>query len=191
MTLPITVSLVREHVDTDWTDNAVQRAIDAADAEIVRRYGDHTADRVEVHRPGPGDVFIYTDRKIGSITSITETFTGPLGETVQTLSASDYSLESGHTIRRRADGPHGGLFWTDGRWPSWPRIVTVTYSPQDDSARRVMVELSLVQLAINYQPGVDMVSLGGKEVQMQYGDMVREREKILRQLAPSTMGTWA
>jgi hypothetical protein len=176
----ITASTVREHMDTDLEDTALERLIDDADADIVARFGAHTAAITERFTPGPSDVYLFTQRRISSITSITESYTGVVGETTDTLTTDDYQLEGGTQIRRREAGEFSRSSWA-------PR-VTVVYVPVVDDARRTRVSLDLVRLALAYE-ALGSSSVG--DVSVQHVNYTAERERILASLHPSFLGSFA
>lgn len=176
----LTATEIREHVDTDLGDTALDRLLADADAEIVRRYGAHTANQVETFTPPPGSVTLQVDRPISSIVSIVETEETDIGESDVTLAASDYEIMRERTIRRVSGGLHSST--------TWGSIVVVTYTPDSDNARRIGVTIDLVKLAVQYQ-AASSVAVG--DVSISHVDYNRERERILRRLAPSIMGVWA
>lgn len=173
----LTATEIREHVDTDLGDTALDRLLADADAEIVRRYGAHTANQVETFTPPPGSTTIMLDRPVSAVVSVVET---EEDESDTTLAASDYELQSERTLRRKGDGTNPAS--------TWAPIVVVTYTPDSDNARRIGVTIDLVKLAVQYQ-AAQSVSVG--DVSISHVDHARERETILRRLAPSIMGVWA
>jgi hypothetical protein len=176
----LTVSELREHVDTDLGDTALARLLADADAEIVRRYGAHVADIVEVFTPPPGSTTIHLSRDLSAVDSIVEVRDDGIGEATLTLDTDDYSLLRPRTIRRLTGGSYSAT--------SWAPIVTVTYAPVADDARRTLVTVDLVKLAVQYQ-AASSVTVG--DVSISHADYARERENLLRRLAPSIMGVWA
>lgn len=142
----LTVDDFREHVSTSLGDDAVQRLLDAAEAEIVRYAGDPDA-ATEVYR-GQGR-FITLARPAASITSITE-----YRSRVSTvLAANDYLLyPSGLVIERLIGGTHSSHCWR-GR-------ATTVYVPLGDDEIRIGVQLDLVNLALNFEPGKGMEVIG-------------------------------
>lgn len=176
----ITATELREHVDTDLGDTALGRLLDDADDEITRRYGAHTGSQVETFRPTPHSVLLHTDRSISAVTSITETFPAEIGETTNTLTSGDYGVEGNRTLRRKATGSYSASCWAP--------LVVVTYTPVADSDRRARVTIDLVRLSVQYQ-AVQSHGLGDASVS--YSDYARERELLLRVLAPSMLGLFA
>lgn len=160
----VTVLELRDHVQTDLTDGAVQRLLDDADSEIIRRLGT-AASQVDL-LPG-GQKIIYAMRKASSITSIVERE----AETDTTLAAGDYTLlGDGYRIERLVTGPNP--------FDVWRGLVTVTYATVSDLASRVRLEIDLVKLAVRYE------ALGESEVGdinlVHLPDYQAEREKLFR-----------
>jgi hypothetical protein len=143
----LTVAAYREHATSTLGDDAIQRLLDASEADIVRRAG--AADAAVEVADGRGR-FITLSRQAASITSITET---DRGGTITTLAADDYLLyPSGTVIERLSSGTNYRSHWYSR--------VTVTYVPMDDEAIRVGVQLDLINLAQNYQPGLTSTTIG-------------------------------
>lgn len=172
---------IREHVETDLSDEALQLRIDEAEADIVRLFGANTGAVSERFTPGPGELYLFTSRPIdtGETITIVETWDGPAGETDVTLAASDYEVEGSTQIRRK----QGGM-WSSG---SWAVMVSVMYTPIGTNARRKGVLVDLVKLAVAYQ-GVQSSTLG--DVAVGHVDYARERNGILRRLV-SVSGMFA
>ena len=160
---------VREHIETDLVDAALQRLLDDADAEIVKRYGPHTGAVTEI-LDGGEEGLIFLTRPVASITSVTE----QNGLTATVLAANDWRGWYGNrTIERLASGTNGA----DG----WGERITVVYVPSDERAERKRVELQLVTLAIHYE-AAQSVSVGDySETGLSHDE---ERNALLAQLAP-------
>ena len=146
MTL-LTVAQIREHIETDLLDTAVQRLIDDADAAVIARHGPHTAVTRTVHSdPYLGSpTVIYLDRPIASVTSVTEY--DSLGNPT-VLVPANYELLYGGRALRRFTTPY-----------AWGYKVTVVYTPSDDTAQRKRVIADLVKLAIQYD-ATESTSIG-------------------------------
>jgi hypothetical protein len=142
----LTVDEFREHVSTSLEDDAVQRLLDAAEAEIVR-YAGAPGSASEVYT-GQGR-FITLASPAASIASVTEYRSG----TTTTLAADDYFLyPSGLVLERITGGTHP--------WHCWRGRAVVTYVPADDADIRIGVQLDLVNLALNFEPGKGMEVIG-------------------------------
>ena len=180
MTALLTVDQLREHIDTDVTDAGLQRLLDEADFDIVKRYGAHTGTVIEYFTCGAGDSCLYTTRPIGSVSQIIETDRGINGDVETTLSANDYLNDGVRQLRRISGGANSASYWA-------PR-VKVTYTPSGDSARRLVVTIDLVRLACRYDAAAS-TSLG--DVSISHVDYALERERILARLQPTPFGMWA
>lgn len=176
----ITVDQLREHIETDVTDAGLQRYLDDADAEIVQRYGPHTGTVTEYFTPGAGDVFIFTSRRIGTITSIVETSRGYNGDEDVTLTALDYVKEGQRQLRRLTGGDNEASYWASR--------VRVTYTPTGEVAKRTAATIDLVRLACRYD-AASSTKLG--DVSINHVDYALERERILARLQPTPFGMWA
>jgi hypothetical protein len=170
----ITPAQLRDHVETDLVDAALQRIIDDADAAIIRRFGDHTANIVET-RTGGGRL-IFLDRPALSISSISEHLGMPFEEDTTVLAVDDYRLwYGGHAIERLASGTNARTTWGD-------RVV-VTYAPIQEIARRTRVEIDLCKLAIQHD--ATRQTTAGDYSQTNPNDYQAARERILDELAPA------
>lgn len=170
----LTVAQLREHVETDLDDAALQRILDAEEAAIVGRYGAH-ASATELLRGG--DRLLFLTRPAQAIASVTEevdnVFTEP---SVTLLAADDYRIwEDGRYLERLATGTNPRLYWGDR--------VTVVYTPADETAQRTLILVQLCKLAIRYT-GARQESVGQGDYSAQEADYVAERNRLLRQLAP-------
>ena len=135
---------LREHIETDLEDSALDRYNDDADSDVILRYGP-VATESQVFDINPNDypfgrdVFLNLKRKAASITSITEQV---LNETPVVLDATDYQLLEGSRIERLDTGVNARNLWG--------QRVTVTYAPVDTTAKRKGVIIALVKLDVNY-----------------------------------------
>ena len=190
----ITVAQLREHVETDLPDTALQRLVDDADAEIQRRYGPHSTTTTETFSPSPGDSLLFLTRQCGDTASVvvTEKYPGTLGETTIVLDTTDYEWQDNNrTLRRLPTGTHGPGIWTDtpGQLAAWAPWVTVAYTPAADDARRVRVLIDLCKLAVVYD--ATSMTMVGKAFQTTQLDYARERNRLMAVLAPPNLGFFA
>ena len=145
----LTVEDFREHVTSDLPDDAIQRLLDAAEAAINRYAGD-PGDAVEVFDGGRR--FYTLDRPADFILSITETAHASPSTTEVTLEIDDFYLyPSGLVVERLTTGTN---------YPYRRARMVITYAPKDDEAIRVGVQLDLVSLALNSNPGATMERIG-------------------------------
>ena len=174
----ITVTQLREHVETDLVDAALQRVIDDADAAIVERYGAHTGNVVET-RAGGGRL-IFLERPVTAVVSIAEYNGMPFDETLTNLVADDYRLwYGGRAIERLASGTNARTAWGD-------RVV-ITTTPAAETARRTRVEIDLCRVALTYAGVVKNESAGDYESggSVAPASYQAEREALLDELAPA------
>lgn len=142
----LTTDEFRAFVTTALEDAALQMLLDAAETEILRAAG-APGSTEELFRGGGRLVAL--GRQAESIASIVET----IGSTDTTLDANDYLLHPDlYVIERLSTGPNGRSYWY-GR-------VLVTYTPTDDEALRQGVQRDLVNLMLNYVPGLTMEQVG-------------------------------
>lgn len=172
MTL-LTLAQVREHVETDLVDDALQRLIDAEDEELLKRFGAPTS-QTEILRGG--GTHLYLTRLVSTITSIAER----VEDTTTTLATDDYDLWWNQALERKDDGTNARDIWGER--------VTVVYVPQDQTSQRIMTLIQLVQLAVRYT-GVQSESVGSGDYAVGNLDYQHERERLLRKLEPRG-GVW-
>jgi hypothetical protein len=165
----LTVAQMREHLETDLTDAALQRLLDAEESEIIARYGSH-ATATETLPGGGTDVILA--RTPSTITSLTETLGG--GTPPLLLVTDDYRLWPEGRLERLTTG-------TNAR-SSWAPVVTAVYVPEDATAQRRGVLIHLVMLAARYS-GLRSESVGSGDYSMTTADYTAEREALLRSLA--------
>ena len=137
----LTATEMRTHIETCLVDAALQRIIDAADAEIILRLGP-LATSTEV--VAGGEHYLHLTRKSTAIVSAVErTNTGIDGYEDTTLVATDYNLlDDGYRVERLATGTNQSITWLGQ--------VSIVSTPVSDSARRVQLEIDLVKLAVKY-----------------------------------------
>jgi len=162
----LTVSQVREHVESCLDGDALQRIIDNADAEIIRRLGPLST-QTEV-LPGVG-IFLHLQRRATAITSADERVQPEIGDATDfDLSANDYSLLSdGYRVERLVTG--------DNAASAWRGKVTIVYTPVDEQAQREMLLVNLVKLEERYS-GVSSEGVG--DVRETQNDYTKERNAL-------------
>ena len=139
----LSVAELREHIETDLGNDALQRLADAAEKNIDRASGGTGAVTETFNEwgfPRGRDRIIHASRPIGTITSIKER-DDPDG-TQTTLSADDYRQEGDRDLVRLRDGTNPRLFWA--------QHTELIYSPTTDSALRASVQIDLVKLGVVY-----------------------------------------
>lgn len=158
----LNVAALRQHIESDLPDAAVQRLLDAEEAEIIARHGPH--DEAIEERYARGEIMLY--RRADSITSVEEY---QADGSLLTLDEAGYQLaEDGFRL----------VFL-----PSvvWPYHVLITYEPRDTKDQRRLALIDLVRLDIQ-NTGRAEETVG--DYRSKAADAT-ERERILRRLAPA------
>lgn len=173
----MSVAEFRTHKTTVLPDPALQTLLEAAELAIAALLGP-VGTYTEL-RDG-GGTYLFLSRRAASITSISERY----NNVTYPLAASDYEIRSdGISLRRLAYGSRPAS--------SWNGIVNVTYVGADDLAERKRVQLGLVNLDLNHNPGLTAEEIGdwsatyANSSAMHYG---LEREAILATLVPTGLG---
>lgn len=171
----LSVSEIREHVETPLDDDSVQRLLDALEAEIIRyagEIGSHTD-----YLTGRG-AYLMLPRPVASITSITErTATGQTANDYL-LAADDYVIVGGAMQLLR-------LYSGTRPRREWLERVTVVSVSQDDTAIRIGVLIDLFKLAEGYAPGLNSETVGSWTTQITNSstwNASTERDAILSRL---------
>jgi hypothetical protein len=163
----LTVAQVRAHVETDLADEALERLIDDADAEIIDRAGAVDEQTDEMHGVELATALCLS-RRASEITEVVET----VSEDETTLAADDYSLRAGGLfLDRLSTGTNGRSTWGDS--------VVVTYTPVDRTARRTRVLIDLVKLSVQYN-ALRSESVG--DYSATSAEYETERERLLGRL---------
>jgi hypothetical protein len=117
----------------------LQTIIDREEAELVRRFGAHYSASPLTETAHGGGHAIYLKRQIGAITSIVE-YLYPGDTAPTTLVAADYYVwgQEGRIERL----PYGTTAAS-----CWGKVITVVYTPIDDSDLRRMVLIELLRIA--------------------------------------------
>jgi hypothetical protein len=156
---------IREHVETDLTDDALQRLIDAAEEDL----GSETA-VVEYFR-GLGRQVLHLRRLASAISSVTEhKADGDLALVVPGLTTADMRLLQGRAVERLTTGTNPSSYWYEK--------TTVTYVPNDLSRRKQCV-IDLVRLAVERR---GVASEGTGDYRFTGLDYEAERQKIIDSL---------
>ena len=163
----VTVARARAHIQTDLDDTTLQTIIDDEESELVRRCGAHgdgvTAVTETIAGTNGGALFL--SRPFVSITSITANGS--------TIPATYYTAYAGQgQLALLSDG-------------AWSAPVVVTYVPADDRARRRMVIVELVRVALE-QTAMKSESVGG-EYSYSAPDWEAKRAALYRRLLPPSL----
>lgn len=173
---------LKTRFETDLSDAELQRIIDEANLEVVRRYGGHSdsgspvTETIVVEAPAH---HIYPSRPVSTVSSVTE-YTGSTvaAETATVLSSNDYRLlHGGRALRRLTSG--------DNARGHWGHRVDLEYVPENDGNQRQEVILKLAMLSLQYR-GLQSEQAG--DYRATYADYRKEREAVLSELHLSGAG---
>ena len=164
----ITTSELREYVDVDIPETGLELLINQIDAVVVKYAGIHSGSLDVVLKPAPSMTDLYLKRGQQSISAIT---VGYARDSIsKVLTAADYYAKSASVIER-VTAPY-----------VWEPFVRVQYTVSDEDYLRKMTAIDLCKLAIDYS-GRERVE-AGVDVELWYRDIQKERELLLRWLAP-------
>jgi hypothetical protein len=159
----LTVDQLREHVATALEDDALRRLLDAAEAAILEVAGPPGQDVTEVVDGRTSRIVL--SRPAATIVAVREAGYS------EDLLTPDYSLSSPYVLRRE-------------NTRRWADRVAVTYTPEHDAATRMAVQVGLIQLDLNYQPGMEQNTAGNWN-EMFVNDYEAERQRVLARLMPT------
>lgn len=168
----LTVAELREHVPTTLVDDAVQRLLDAAEAEIVRVAG---APGSTTELLAGGGRFLTLSKPASAFTSVTETRYGD----VTLLATDDYLVHPGGYLLERQTGGANSRH-------TWFGQVAVIYTPVDDEDIRIGVQIDLMNLVLNYSAGLTSETVGSwtRQFRQALDANSIERDEILGRLNP-------
>lgn len=173
MTPLLTVTELRQHVETDLGDAALQRILDGETQAIEARIGPVTT--VTEHYSGGtgvGSLLLY--QPAATIQAITER----RGAVATVLDPADYHLHLvGLAVWRRTSGPNPASWWGD--------LVTVTYTPVSQGAERTGILIQLCKLALRYEGVISETA--GSYSWSAAPDYVEERERLIASLRRTGM----
>ena len=166
----VSVDDVRERLGTNSTDtDELQRLIDDADAEVVRRCGPHKIEGPLTDVLRGGSVRLFPRQAVEAVISVVET----AWDTATVLSPDDYrTWYGGRMLERLSNGSHPRA--------DWGERVELEYTPVDTDPQRRMAIIRLVRLGLQYS-GLQSESVGPYSAQNL--DYAKEREAILKQLS--------
>lgn len=157
--------LLREFIETDLSDAALQLYIDAEQEQVDQRLG---SGQDSLRAFGTKTVILRSPA-----TSITEVTTRAYpDQDPVTLSANDYRLFADRQLIRNSDG--------DNPASCWHGEIVITYEQLTDESLTQRVIVDLVKLAIEFK-GVKGEKVG--DTSTTFADYQVQRESILRQLA--------
>lgn len=154
----MTLAQLRKHIETDLADDALQRLLSAAEADVLRAAGPASGavDEFEADIPGR---YVTLRQPATSLASVTEYN----GTVATVLTGPDYELREDNRRLYRV-----GAYWA-------PRIV-VAYEPTIDQPGREAAAVDLVRLALQ-DTGTASERVG--DYSSQATDYRKERSRIL------------
>lgn len=170
----LTVSQIREAVDTSLSDDRVQDILDATEQDIIGAAG--ATDEQTEYVPGGYFSHLVLSRPVGVIDSVTEQ-----ADTAAALelAADDYRVD-GYILKRLTTGTNPRSWWNG--------LVKVVHDPADRLAERKRAQIALFRLELAYSSGVTSERIGDYSVQFagspggtSYEDA---KAQILSSLAP-------
>lgn len=153
----LAVTELRAHIETDLTDVALQRLLDAAIADVGPESD------VPEYTTGLGRRYIFLSRPASAIVSAVE----HVESADLTLAISDYRILGGSQIERLTTGTNPAYFWNER--------VTITYTPSD-LAKRAQALIDLVRLEVERRA---VTSEGIGDYQMSAPEYEAERTRIV------------
>lgn len=163
---------ILEQVNTDLTPEAIQRILDAEDAVIVRRFGDHDAISTLERIESDSEQNVWLPRRINSVSAVTE------GDGV-----TQTALTVDTQYRVHADEGRVERLASLGTPINFLKIVDVTYAPEEDKAERKRVLTELVRASIERQV-MRKESVGQQDYSYEAPkDWDEVRENIMRPLS--------
>lgn len=136
--MALTTDDVRERIDTDLSETAVQRVLTAAESSVERSAGNATVETEQVD--ASNSVRLTVSRRSTSITSVTERRRH--SSDAVALSSNDYRKIGAITFLRLNSGDNAASFWG--------KEVTIVYVPEVDTELREIVTLELCMYAIEH-----------------------------------------
>lgn len=177
----VTPAEIREHVETDRSDEALTLLIADAEASLVIRHGSNYPGPVTLTRFLADlslitPTMLYLERPAERVTAVTEFWGDPFRESETVLAPTDYRLHFGGRALERLGNA------TNPRW-LWGHRVVISYVPVDDTAQRKRICVDLVKLALRYNATKEVVA--GDTREYAFDDYTQERANLLDELAQS------
>jgi hypothetical protein len=141
----LTVEELREHVGDGPTDDVLDRLLEAATQALDMRYGvERAADQEVDERLVPYGSLVYPFHRAKSVSSASEAD--------ETLDPGDYEIRNlGRTVVRLD---------SSGAPQAWTGPVDLTYLPFADDYERDRICIKLVELDLDYAPGLSGSTVG-------------------------------
>lgn len=170
--MTITNTELREHVETDLGDDALDRLIADAYAYCVERVGAAGEQTIVLHA---GERYLVLPFSIAAAADldISERYND---QTTVLVEGTDWRWLGGRLVERLSGGSI--TVWGHAYGAG---DVLVTYTPKDDEARRDRVVIDLCKLAIQYNA---LRSETAGDYKADSAEYTKERDRLVRQLAP-------
>lgn len=160
----ITLAELRQYLSTELSDAALERLVDAIDAEIIRVYGPHDGERTE-QVPGLSHR-VWLSRPAASVAAVSEYGSHQAPSEAITVPTDRYQLENG-----------GRTLWRTGS--AFLAKVLVTYTPVAENPRRTQALIELVKLETASNTGLVSQTVGQYSETYQLGATGDDRSRIL------------
>lgn len=167
--MSIDIVQLREHIETDLPEGALQRLLDDA-VSAIAEYTDGSGERTIRLDGGSPSLFLPWPIASAEDVVLIEQYGDDVDHTVE---ADDFSWSGGRRLVRLVNGTRGASVWAP--------IVIATLTPVDDSARIDRVTIDLVRLAIQHNA---LSSERAGDYASSSVDYQAERRKILSELQP-------
>lgn len=174
----VTIEELRQHIETDLVDGALERLLDGAVFDVESRFGSDAAQTIE--RDGCDKRYISLPRPASGVTSVVEK--DEYRNTLATLDTTDYVLRYGGRMLERLNGGTNARGW------GWAPLVVITFTPLAEEVIRNLVIVDLVKLDISYEGLNKETHVGDTKVigdKQNLGAYQSERETIMKRLSNS------
>lgn len=146
----LTLAQLRQFVDFPTgtaADTALQQLLDASEADILAVTGALTGNATELVVGGWSALIV--SRPMAAVVTVTDDAYG----TPLVLAADDYRFSvGGYVLHRLSDGTNPG--------GTWGPLVRVVYTPAALDDQAVTVQVGLIRLVLNYNPGLLQQDIG-------------------------------
>lgn len=168
----ITANELRSALSTSLLDGELDEIIEREEAELVRRAGANWSVNLELtEKHVGGERYIFTDRPIDSVTTVTESSDNFVNTDV--LTATEYR------VAHELDGAIERL--SAGVPIKWRRDVEVVYAPTDDTLIRKAVLIELCRIGLERQ-AMRQEAIGGEYSFKTPEDWELERVNVIKRL---------
>ncbi|MCA0354713.1 MAG: hypothetical protein LCH85_22190 [Chloroflexi bacterium] len=142
----VSVAEVRQKIATPLDDSDLATIIDAEEADLIERCGDHPDGSTEITEVARStSASLWLRHPVVSISSVQER---RAGEANSAVTANGYELDAATGKLERIGG-------------SWLGIITISYVPRDQRSRRKRILIELIRLAVE-QTAMKSESIAGE-----------------------------